>query len=234
MAERTRPTLRCVVEDLELPVPPIEVDLGDLDHILIKEARRVAPDSPKGQRRILAIKYPLVFRIRHAGLRGATWVDDQDVLWLLAVESRKEGSIDDAYEYFVGLHQKDRLLPDQQDTLRLRAEETAQLLIRLENEIISLCTEVTFNLESGNSFEIAQNLAGLLPVRIRALPGDIQEIWLAISRHDTNGAYFPNRLRDLLFAATERELQPEEWEWTNRFGQAELPGHEIGKLYLRT
>src|SRR5215211_7815647 len=63
---RTRVTLRCVREDLELGIPPVEVDLGALDHPLVAEARRVAPAAPRGQKRILAIEHPLVYRLRHA------------------------------------------------------------------------------------------------------------------------------------------------------------------------
>ena len=57
---RTRVTLRCVREDLELGVPPVEVDLGALHHPLVAEARLVAPTAPRGQKRILAIEHPLV------------------------------------------------------------------------------------------------------------------------------------------------------------------------------
>jgi hypothetical protein len=46
---RTRVTLRCVREDLELGAPPIEVDLGALDRPLVAEARRVAPAAPRGR-----------------------------------------------------------------------------------------------------------------------------------------------------------------------------------------
>jgi len=59
-ARRTRVTLRCLREDLEVEVPPVETDLGNLEHPLVAEARRLAPAAPRGQRRILSIEHPLV------------------------------------------------------------------------------------------------------------------------------------------------------------------------------
>ena len=52
---RTRVTLRCLREDLEVEVPAVEVDLDSLDHPLVGEARVVAPAARRGQRRILSI-----------------------------------------------------------------------------------------------------------------------------------------------------------------------------------
>jgi hypothetical protein len=40
---RTRPTIRCLREDLGLELPTVDVDLGTLGHPLLDEARRVAP-----------------------------------------------------------------------------------------------------------------------------------------------------------------------------------------------
>ena len=40
------------------------------------ELRRVAPTSPTGQKRILSIDHPLVYRIRVSSERGATWLDE--------------------------------------------------------------------------------------------------------------------------------------------------------------
>jgi hypothetical protein len=59
-------------EDLKLETPPVEIDLGELDHPLMAEARRLAPAAPREQKRILSIKHPLVYRLRHGRWRGAT------------------------------------------------------------------------------------------------------------------------------------------------------------------
>lgn len=84
-ARRTRVTLRCLREDLGLERPPVEVDLPGLDHPLIAEARRLAPAAPRGQKRILSIEHPLVYRLRHGRWRGATWLEADDArFWFLA------------------------------------------------------------------------------------------------------------------------------------------------------
>ncbi len=107
-------TLRCLRDDLYLDLPPVEVDLGSLDHPLIAEARRLAPSAPRGQKRILSIGHPLVYRLRHARWRGATWLEsDEARFWLCAGAQREEGSGDDAYELFAALHRAGRLLPDE-------------------------------------------------------------------------------------------------------------------------
>lgn len=41
------------------------------------EARRVAPAARAGQKRILAIDHPLVYRLRHGRWRGATWLEEE-------------------------------------------------------------------------------------------------------------------------------------------------------------
>ena len=73
---RSRPTIRCLVEDLGVGLPELAVDLGELDHPWLAELRRIAPQSPTGQKRILSIAEPLVYRLRVSSERGATWIDD--------------------------------------------------------------------------------------------------------------------------------------------------------------
>jgi hypothetical protein len=85
---RARPTIRCLVDDLGIELPGLDVDLGALDHPLLGEVRRLAPTSPQGQKRILAIDHPLVYRIRLSGYRGVTWVDEEhDIVWLCGPET---------------------------------------------------------------------------------------------------------------------------------------------------
>lgn len=232
MADRVRPTLRCLVEDLGLAVPTLDVDLGTIDDPIVEEARRLAPDSPRGQKRILAIKSPLVYRLRHSDRRGATWVDPANTMWLLAVERRREGAEDDAYEYFADLHRRGQLLPNRDDELRLRAELAAEILVAIRDDVVALCTEATFNLELDQSFAQEVNLARRIPARIWAVPGDVREIWLAISVREADGDYYPARWRDLIFAVVEEELRPDEWEWVTEFAGTALHEHEIGRLYL--
>jgi hypothetical protein len=232
VADRVRPTLRCLVEDLQLAVPSLDVDLGTIDDPIVEEARRLAPDSPRGQKRILAIKSPLVYRLRHGDRRGATWVDPANTMWLLAAERRREGAKDDAYEYFADLHRRGQLLPNADDELRLRAELAAEILFAIRDDVVALCTEAIFNLELDQSFVQEVRLAGRIPARIWAVPGDVREIWLAISVREVDGDYYPTRWRDLIFAVVEEELRPDEWEWVSDFAGTALREHEIGRLYL--
>ena len=51
-----------------------------------------------GQKRILSISYPLVYRLRVSSERGAAWLDEEGIVWLCAVRRREEGSDDDAFE----------------------------------------------------------------------------------------------------------------------------------------
>src|ERR1700676_5720534 len=93
---RGRPTIRFVTDDLGVGLPDLGVDLGDLDHPFLDELRRIAPTSPDGQKRILSIAHPLVYRIRVSSERGATWADDgHSIVWLCAVHRREQDSDDD-------------------------------------------------------------------------------------------------------------------------------------------
>lgn len=120
---RARPTIRCLIEDLGIELPDLATDLGELDDPWITELRRIAPTSPTAQKRIVAIDHPLVYRLRVSSERGATWLDEDGVVWLCAVRRREEGSDDDAFKWFAELHRAGRLLPTEDDHLRDHAEE---------------------------------------------------------------------------------------------------------------
>jgi hypothetical protein len=93
------------------------------------EARRVGPTAPQGQKRILAIDHPLVYRLRHGRWRRATWLEDEAArFWLLAGAQRAAGSHSDAYEVFVALHAAGELLPNDDDRLRDVFERDARVL----------------------------------------------------------------------------------------------------------
>lgn len=126
---RTRVTIRCITDDLGLPLPPVEVDIGSVAHPLVVEVRRLAPHAPRGQKRVLAIEHPMIYRARHGRWRGATWVEEaQQRFWLCAAALRTDGSSDDAFQRFVALHSAGRLLPSADDELRDRAEESARAI----------------------------------------------------------------------------------------------------------
>ena len=135
---RARPTIRCLVEDLGIELPDLATDLGELDDPWIAELRRVAPMTPTGQKRILSIGHPLVYRLRMSADRGGTWLDDDGVVWLCAVRRREEGSDDDAFDWFEALHRAGKLLPTDGDRLRDAAEEAIRVVRRLTADLILL------------------------------------------------------------------------------------------------
>ena len=78
-----------------MELPELSVDLGEIEHPWLDELRRIAPTSPTGQKRILSIAHPVVYRLRVSTERGATWLDEDEVLWLCAVRRREDGSDDE-------------------------------------------------------------------------------------------------------------------------------------------
>jgi len=95
---RGRPTIRCLTEDLGAELPGLDVAMGDIEGVWLEELCRIAPVSPQGQKRILAIVQPVVYRLRVGSFRGATWVDEGNgIVWLCAVRRREQDSDDDPY-----------------------------------------------------------------------------------------------------------------------------------------
>jgi hypothetical protein len=202
---RARPTIRCVTNDLEVDLPGLAVDLGDLDHPFMDELRRVAPTSPEGQKRILSIDHPLVYRIRVSSERGATWVDEErGIVWLCAAHRRQQDSDNDAYAYFADLHASGDLLPDDDDRLRDRAEGAIRLQRGLAADLIQLLDMAL----AARGTEHRADLGDWLPCRILAIPGDgVEEIWCALCIRGTDGTFVPESLRDVLFAALEQHVR---------------------------
>jgi hypothetical protein len=227
---RARPTIRCLVEDLGIPLPEVSVDLGKIDDPWIAELRRVAPTSPTGQRRILSIAYPLVYRLRVSSERGATWVDDEDVVWLCAVRRREEGADDDAFVWFGELHSTGRLLPTDDDRLRERAEETVGLVRRLQLDLFHLVDEAVGN----PSTEQAADLDGLLPCRAIAYTSqEVEEIWCAISVRLADGQFLKPEVRDILFALLEQHLAPAVFEARGDWPTGDVEWFEAVRLGMR-
>jgi hypothetical protein len=220
-----RPTIRCLAEDLRRPLPPLDESLEDVDHELLDEVRRLAPESPTGQKRILSIDYPLVFRIRLGRLRGATWIDDvHEIVWLLAAETREEGSRDDAYEYFESLHRSGKLLPTQEDRLRDRAETAARFFSSLRHEAPTLVEAAR---EKAGS-EIRATLGRAVEVVLLiAKSDDLEEVWLAVDYR------VPDRIRNAVFVEFERLFGDAEWEWRADWPKRTLQWFEIARMALR-
>lgn len=200
-SRRARPTIRCLTEDLGLTLPWLDVDLSEVDDPWLGELRRIAPDSPRGQKRILSIAQPPVYRLRRSSQRGATWVDEEHgIVWLCAVHRREEDSGEDAYVWFARLHADGRLLPSDDDLRRDRAEAAIRLQRGLTEELLQLVDEALAH----KGMELSADLGNYEPCRVLVLcSAGIEEIWCALSTRATDGTHVSDELRDLLFAALE-------------------------------
>ncbi len=228
-ARRTRVTLRCVRENLGLDLPTVEVDLGSLDHPLVAEAHRITPSTPRGQKRILSIEHPLVYRIRQGRWRGATWLEtDAGRLWLCAGALREAGSGEDAYEHFAALHQAGRLLPDDDDRLRDALERNARIV---DAAIATIPGALTSAL-ARRGRDVTVRFGELVDARLHATAsGD--EIWVAIATQVADGRFVDERLRDVLFRLVFDAAEAELWEPRADWPLGELAWFEVARLGLR-
>ena len=227
---RARPTIRCLVEDLGLELPELAVDLGEIDHPWLAELRRIAPTSPTGQKRILSIAHPVVYRLRVSTERGATWIDDDGVVWLCAVRRREDGSDSDAFAWFAQLHASDRLLPTDDDHLRDQAEEVLRLHRRLTSDLFELVDRAL----ADRGTECATDLDGWLPARVLVIQGGgVEEIWCGICVRATDGAFIRPVLRDVLFASLEAHVSPAVFEARDDWPTGDIAWYESVRLGLR-
>jgi hypothetical protein len=86
-----RPTVRCLREDLGLPLPPARVPLDEIDHPLLRKAEEqfAAEDTP--HERIRAIDDVVLFKVKTGRWRGAVYRDDPEAEvkeWLVAGGTR--------------------------------------------------------------------------------------------------------------------------------------------------
>jgi hypothetical protein len=229
---RARPTIRCLTEDLGFEIPGLGVSMGDIEGAWLDELRRIAPASPLGQKRILAIAQPMVYRLRVGSFRGATWVDERNgVVWLCAVHRREQDSDDDAYAWFADLHASGRLLPSGDDRLRDRAEA----VIRLQRGLTAGLLQLVDDALSRRGEELAGDLGGYLPCRVLVLDsgGGVDEIWCALSSRAADGTHVRDQLRDILFAALESRFPDAAFEVRGDWPAGQIGWWEAVRLGLR-
>ncbi len=216
-------------QDLGIALPPVEVDIASLDHPVLLELCRLAASAPAGQKRILSIQHPLVYRLRHGRWRGATWVEDPARrFWLCAAAPREQGSADDAYEQFAALHTSGRLLPGDDDGLRDRLEQTARTLAHARQVIPAAVAEALRERDRDVLFTVEAAIDGRLYV-----PAACDEAWIAISTQLPDQSFVPERLRDLLFVIAQEAAQAVLAEPRADWPTGELEWHEVARLALR-
>jgi hypothetical protein len=211
-------------------MPGLDVDLADVDHPLLAECCRLAPVSPAGQKRILSIARPLVYRLRVSDYRGATWMDQgHAVLWLCGARRRQEGSEEDAYAWFSALDERGELLPNDDDMIRYRAEGALRVYKLLQSELFKHADDAL----AGEGSERMIDLGGMLPCRLLIRGRGVREIWCALSLRSCDGSFVKEELRDVLFADLGQHLGAEicepRYDWP--IGQLNL--FEAVRLFLR-
>jgi hypothetical protein len=72
---RTRPTLRCLREDLALSPGTLNEPLDELDHPLLTKANEQFANSATRHERIAAIDDHILFKVKIQRWRGAVWTD---------------------------------------------------------------------------------------------------------------------------------------------------------------
>lgn len=212
-----------------MEVPPLEIDLGSVDHPVLAEARRVAPTSPRGQKRILSIEHPLVYRLRHGRWRGATWLEVEGArFWLCAGARREDGSDEDAYEVFSALHRTGRLLPNKDDRLRDELERNARIIDDAADSIPSVLADAFAHRDR----DLTTRFGDMVDARLHVTaPGE--EVWVAIATQATDGRFVEERLRDVLFGLVLDAAEAELWEPRADWPSGELAWFEVARLGLR-
>lgn len=225
----SRPTLRCLEDDLGEALPSFAVELhAAVNHPLLEEMRRLAPDAPTGQKRVLSVKRTMVYRVRHGRWRGATWLDaKQPVFWLCAAETREEGSNDDAYEHFERLHVAGKLLPEKRDLVRLRGEEIARTVASAQKEAPRLVADARNRPGRDTPFALSGGVGG----RVHASAPD--ELWVAVSRaRASSPQWLSERVVLLVFAAFSSAAGASVEEQRVDWPDGDLAYHEIARFFV--
>lgn len=235
---RVRPTLRCLREDLELPVPPATQPLGEIDHPLLAKAAAQFADPGAKHERIRAIDDHVLFKAKVQRWRGAVWID-ADQPWLVAAGYREDGSGEDFYaaleadgraararynaDHPDGLKSETssaHLLPERADFVRYRAEAGVRFVRRVRGAVQALVRD---SLRDGREHTVEFDTF-TLGLQVRAdhghetyaavritgsVPANLTAIILGNVPGCDQDSWYPE------YALPERELLPAEQAWSN-------------------
>ncbi|NUT23792.1 MAG: hypothetical protein HOV77_31905 [Hamadaea sp.] len=187
-----RPTLRCLEEDLKVPIPAIDDPLDEIDHPIIRKAVEQFGERESRHERIRSIDDQVLFKVKVQRWRGAVWVEPE-LPWLIAAGWRESGSADDFYAALAADGQSARahynaahkralttdtyimdFLPQRDDRLRLQAEAGLRFVRVLESLIPRLLRE---SLQDGREHRVELDSFGL-GIQVRADHG--HETYVAI------------------------------------------------------
>lgn len=233
-----RPTLRCLLEDLGLALPPATRPLDDIDHPVVAKATEQFAETDTKHERIRAIDDHVLFKVKVQRWRGAVWLD-ADLPWIVAAGKREDGSGEDFYAKLESecrtararhnaahaaalktVTSSDHLLPTRDDHIRYRAEAGVRFIRRLRDTLISL-TRATLRDGREHAADFDTFTLGL---QVRADDG--HETYLAVR---ITGTVPPNLTTIVLrnvpgcdpegwypeYALPERELLPAEQAWSS-------------------
>jgi hypothetical protein len=79
----TRPTLRCLGEDLKVPLPPVNRPLDEVAHPLLDKANEHFANGSGSRERIRAVDDQVLYKVKVQRWRGAVWIEP-DLPWLVA------------------------------------------------------------------------------------------------------------------------------------------------------
>lgn len=233
-----RPTLRCLREDLGLPLPAVTIPLDETDHPIVAKTAELFTDTEAKHERIRAIDDQVMFKVKVQRWRGAVWID-ADLPWLVAAGRREDGSREDFYAKLEAegkvacarhnaTHSQalktsvstTHLLPTRDDHLRHRAESGVRFVRRLRTTLLDL-TRATLRDGREHAVDFDAFTLGLqvraddghetyLAVRITGtVPANLTTIILRNVPGCELGGWYPE------YALPERELLPAEQAWSS-------------------
>ena len=224
-SRRVRITHRCLSADLHEHLPAADVDLGAIDHPVLRRARELAPSFPAGLARIQGIDDARVFRFAQGRARVATWLDEPTgTLWVCGVD---EGD-DAAADGFAELHARGELLPGDDDVRREQVEAAARLVVAIREGVPRWLDEARVR----PNHDVLRALPGGPALRVLFRPGDVEEYWVAMPVLGTPRGLSP-RLRAVVVARVQQHLGGVECEQRSGWPTGELTHHEVASFGVR-
>jgi hypothetical protein len=198
-----RPTLRCLREDLRLPVPSARTALDQVDHPLLGKANEQFACTSIRHERIRSIDDVILFKVKVGRWRGAVFTGEPDAEprdWLVAAGAREEGSNDD---FYAALHAQARAARRQYNT-ELRGLLCGSLRDGHEHaaDFPGFRLGVVVRADDGHETYVAIRITGSVPKHLTMtilsrVPGREADAW------------FPE------YALPQRALLPAEQAWSN-------------------
>lgn len=233
-----RPTLRCLLEDLDVSLPPVTRPLDEIDHPVVAKATEQFAETGTKHERIRSVDDHVLFKVKVQRWRGAVWLD-ADLPWIVAVGTREDGSGEDFYAKLESecraararhnaahatalrtASYSDHLLPTRDDHVRYRAEAGVRFIRRLRATLLDL-TRATLRDGREHVVDFDTFTLGLqvraddghetyLAVRITGtVPANLTTIILRSVPGCDPESWYPE------YALPERDLLPAEQAWSS-------------------